>query len=215
MCLVTTLQTAQRTVSLANALTLVLPALLWYLQRLVECATTTRQMSPSTSPSMRCIALAHLVRSCGSIGKVCSAPSGGSAVCANGGCSFTCNNNWFNTGSSCLNTQSDVLNCVCSFCLIDALADYLYRVEAARSAPTLTTDHQSATTANVVSLAPQAFQLSVVLVSTWVTISRSKSLALFFTDCTNKLVSCGRSGNVCNVPANGVASCTNGNCAFT
>jgi len=49
---------------------------------------------------------------CGACGQACSAPTNGSATCLNSGsCSFTCDQNFTQCGSSCVNTSNDANNC--------------------------------------------------------------------------------------------------------
>ncbi len=54
------------------------------------------------------------LQNCGTCGRTCTAPSGGTASCANGSCNWVCNSGsgYSNcTGHSCTNTQSDRNNC--------------------------------------------------------------------------------------------------------
>ena len=54
----------------------------------------------------------NTISDCGACGKTCTAPANGLAKClGSGSCGFTCNDNFTQCGSSCVNTSNDPYNC--------------------------------------------------------------------------------------------------------
>eukprot|EP00884_Botryococcus_braunii_P012784 jgi/Botrbrau1/21506/Bobra.174_2s0013.1 len=88
---------------------------------LVTCNVGFRQCATDLSTSSDCANIRSDPTNCGQCGRVCPAPSGGTAICTNGVCGVQCNQGLALCGGvgtvplTCQNLNNDVRNCgVCS-----------------------------------------------------------------------------------------------------